>query len=68
MKKLLLSSIAAFTLCAGIAHAAPVIGEAAPNFSEKDTSGKERTLAEFKGKLVVLEWKNHECPFVKKSW
>jgi peroxiredoxin len=42
--------------------------ETAPAFKLKDLAGKERTLEEFKGKYVVLEWINHGCPFVKKHY
>lgn len=48
--------------------AAPEIGKPAPDFTLKDTSGKEHSLADFKGKFVVLEWINHGCPFVKKHY
>lgn len=40
----------------------------APVFSEKDQNGKVRTLEEFKGKWVVLEWFNEGCPYVKKHY
>lgn len=43
-------------------------GEAAPDFSLTDTGGKSRGLSEFKGKYVVLEWLNHDCPFVQKHY
>jgi peroxiredoxin len=43
------------------------IGEAAPDFTLKDLDGKDVTLASFKGKTVVLEWFNPECPFVNLS-
>ena len=42
--------------------------ELAPAFKLKDLDGKERTLEEFKGKFVVLEWINHGCPYVKKHY
>ncbi len=45
-----------------------VVGEAAPAFTLTDSQGKLRSLAEFKGKTVVLEWTNSECPFVKKHY
>lgn len=45
----------------------PVVGKAAPDFTLKDLAGKEVKLASFKGKVVVLEWFNPGCPFVKKS-
>ena len=43
-------------------------GDPAPAFTLTDTHGKVRTLSEFKGKFVVLEWVNHGCPFVRKHY
>jgi peroxiredoxin len=43
------------------------VGERAPGFTLKDLSGKPVSLGDFKGKIVVLEWFNPECPFVKAS-
>jgi peroxiredoxin len=40
------------------------IGHAAPSFTLKDLNGKTHSLAQYKGKTVVLEWFNPECPFV----
>jgi len=59
---------AAMVLTANIAFAKPEIGEAAPDFKVMDTNGKEVSLSSLKGKTVVLEWTNHECPFVKKHY
>lgn len=50
------------------AFAAPEIGQDAPAFTLKDTSGKEVSLSDFKGKYVMLEWVNFGCPFVKKHY
>lgn len=44
------------------------VGKAAPEFSVQDTSGKAVTLADQKGKVVVLEWVNFGCPYVKKHY
>ncbi len=44
------------------------IGEKAPDFSLMDSEGKTRKLSEYLGKIVVLEWTNPECPFVKKHY
>jgi hypothetical protein len=44
------------------------IGEPAPDFTAKDLDGKDRRLSEFKGKMVVLEWHNQGCPFVRKHY
>ena len=48
--------------------AAPAVGQAAPNFSLPDADGKTRSLNQYRGKTVVLEWTNHECPYVKKHY
>jgi hypothetical protein len=72
--------IAAAVLCAGVAVLAvakspkggaapePSIGSPAPDFTLTDTRGQKRSLADFKGKYVVLEWVNLGCPFVKKHY
>lgn len=52
-------------LAAAVATA--TVGKPAPDFKLKDLAGKEVSLASFKGKVVVLEWFNPGCPFVKKS-
>ena len=66
--KLLLATIT--TLAAGALYAAdvPPVGSAAPDFSVPDANGKTQSLSEYKGKYVVLEWFNPECPFVKKHY
>jgi peroxiredoxin len=43
-------------------------GAKAPAFTLSDTAGKSHALADYAGKLVVLEAINHECPFVKKHY
>jgi hypothetical protein len=50
------------------AQCAATIGAAAPDFKLKDSSGKEHSLSQYKGKFVVLEWVNFDCPFVKKHY
>ena len=47
---------------------APKVGQAAPAFTATDMNGTPRSLSEFKGKYVVLEWHNQSCPFVKKHY
>ncbi len=44
------------------------IGVDAPSFAAKDTNGVIHRLADYKGKIVVLEWKNHRCPYVVKHY
>ena len=50
------------------AMAAPAVGQAAPAFVAVDSKGQQHKLADFKGKVVVLEWTNHECPYVQKHY
>ncbi|PYJ78112.1 MAG: thioredoxin family protein [Verrucomicrobia bacterium] len=58
------------SLVAGAVFAldAPPVGSAAPDFSLTDAKGKTHSLSQYKGKYVVLEWFNPECPFVKKHY
>jgi glutathione peroxidase-family protein len=49
-------------------QAAVQTNEPAPDFSLIDTGGKTHKLSDYKGKYVVLEWINFECPFVKKHY
>jgi peroxiredoxin len=55
-------------LAAGTAAAAVTAGQPAPAFKGTDVSGKPVSLADFKGKYVVLEWNNPNCPFVMKHY
>lgn len=48
--------------------AAATVGKPAPEFKLTDSNGKSRSLSDFKGQFVVLEWVNFECPFVKKHY
>lgn len=57
-----------FALLAPVVFAAPEIGQPAPAFTALDSNGKTVQLSDFKDKYVVLEWTNHECPFVKKHY
>lgn len=62
-------AIAAITGALAIATAtAKEVGEAAPSFSAETLKGESISLADFKGKVVVLEWVNFDCPFVKKHY
>jgi hypothetical protein len=50
------------------AFGAPQPGDPAPNFSLTDVNGQSHSLADYKGKYVVLEWNNPGCPFVHKHY
>jgi len=66
--KTFLSLVAILLTGAFTSFAAPEIGSPAPDFSAMDTNGKTQTLSQYKGKYVVLEWTNPECPFVHKHY
>jgi hypothetical protein len=48
--------------------ARPEVGMPAPDFSAVDTAGNTHSLADFAGRTLVLEWTNHDCPFVIKHY
>ncbi len=50
------------------ALAKPVVGEPAPDFTLTDSNGRSESLSQFRGKTVVLEWNNPDCPFVGKHY
>ena len=67
IKSLFLICSAFFALCLpALAQVEP--GEPAPEFSLKDSQDDFKKLSAYAGKFVVLEWMNHDCPFVKKQY
>lgn len=67
-RRIALLGAAGVVLTSRMALAAPRINEMAPAFSGIDSDGKPIALADFRGKVVVLEWTNHDCPFVKRHY
>jgi len=66
-KIVLAGAVSLAALCIG--QAAPAaVGKAAPDFTLTDINGQQHSLSSFKGKTVVLEWVNPECPFVVKHY
>jgi peroxiredoxin len=61
-------ALVAASLAAAPAQAAPQIGQPAPNFRLADVNGRAVSLSAYRGKTVVLEWNNPECPFVRKHY
>ena len=59
---------AVLSLAPPVAAAAPVIGQSAPAFTGTDTAGRKISLEQFRGKIVVLEWTNPDCPYVRKHY
>jgi peroxiredoxin len=71
MKSLpVLAAIAALTaaLAPVSAAAQAVVGSPAPEFTATDSHGQTHTLAEYRGKYVVLEWHNQGCPYTRKHY
>src|SRR5436309_5456523 len=66
--KLLLIVLTSLIGTAVFAADAPSVGSVAPAFSLTDAKGETHSLSQYKGKYVVLEWFNPECPFVKKHY
>lgn len=68
---------AAWLACAALASSAdgavavrdgPQVGGPAPDFTATDSDGKVRRLADYRGKIVVLEWTNADCPYTQKHY
>jgi peroxiredoxin len=58
-------------LAATLAHAAPrtaEVGKPAPDFSATDETGNRHALSQYRGKVVVLEWTNPDCPYVARHY
>ncbi len=68
MIKALFFTCGLLAVTAGLSFAETEVGKAAPNFSLPDTNGKTRSLSDLKGKYVVLEWYQPDCPFVRKHY
>jgi peroxiredoxin len=75
MRTLNFGRLAAFSLmgillaaAAAVAAEEPEVAQPAPDFSTVDSQGQTRHLADYRGKVVVLEWTNAECPFTRKHY
>src|SRR5271163_1811072 len=57
--------------CLGLAAPAlstPQIGQPAPDFTATDSKGEPQALSQYRGKIVVLEWTNADCPYTRKHY
>jgi peroxiredoxin len=68
MKTKLLAALLTLASTSLFAADSPAVGSVAPDFSVTDSKGKTQTVSQYKGKYVVLEWFNPDCPFVKKHY
>lgn len=66
---LIIATILIFgTFSSSMAAEKAQVGNPAPDFTLVDTNGEDRTLSDYRGKYVVLEWINYDCPFVAKHY
>lgn len=65
MLKKLVASAALAAVLTFPAAASPEVGKAAPDFTARTADGKSVDLQSLRGKIVVLEWTNHDCPYVR---
>jgi peroxiredoxin len=68
IRLMLLTATWACLVAALPAVSAPQIGQPAPDFTATDSKGEARTLSQFRGKTVVLEWTNADCPYTRKHY
>ena len=68
IKLILMGFVTMTLLFASFVMAQVVNNQAAPEFKLTDTNGQKHSLTDYKGKFVVLEWFNPDCPFVKKHY
>ena len=71
-RQVFLAGLAASALAlasgAAFAQSAAKPGAKAPDFSVVDVDGKLQKLSDYAGKTVILEWTNHDCPYVRKHY
>src|SRR6476659_2797567 len=60
--------LALFSLISAVAYALPEPGKPAPDFTATAIDGSTVKLSDYRGKIVVLEWHNPLCPFVRKHY
>jgi peroxiredoxin len=63
-KRIVMAAMAALTFSAYAAQ----IGSQAPDFHGTDSTGKTESLDQYRGKFVVMEWHNHDCPYTAKHY
>jgi peroxiredoxin len=68
MNRIILTIAAAAVLAVPMLFAADEKPTKAPDFTLKNYDGSEVKLADYKGKIIVLEWFNYECPFSRYNY
>ncbi|GJQ62831.1 MAG: thioredoxin family protein [Melioribacteraceae bacterium] len=67
-KTMLFLAVFLLTITFSVSGQKAAIDKAAPDFTLTDSKGETHSLSDFKGKYVVLEWINYDCPFVEKHY
>jgi AhpC/TSA family protein len=62
------TSLIAAAAAVAVAVAAPQVGQPAPDFTATDSKGASHSLSQLRGKVVVLEWTNADCPYTRKHY
>lgn len=68
MIRTLLMTVGVLVTTGGVSLAEVQVGKQAPDFALTDTNGKTHHLSDYKGKYIVLEWYQPDCPFVRKHY
>jgi hypothetical protein len=68
MKRMFINLLVMCAMGVASAFGQVTSGQPAPDFTLTDTNGQQHSLSDYKGKFVVLEWFNPDCPFVKKHY
>jgi len=62
------AALAAALLPISLGAQAVKVGAPAPAFTGTDSNGKTESLADYRGRYVVLEWHNNGCPYTRKHY
>ncbi len=65
-KVMAMVAVCGFLMSAGALAEGVQVGQEAPNFTLKSSEGTDVSLSDYKGKVVVLQWTNHTCPYIKR--
>ena len=68
IQSILFCAVALGSMAAAAANASIDVGQAAPDFTLRDIDGRAHKLSDYKGRIVVLEWNNPDCPIVHKHY
>jgi hypothetical protein len=65
---LLITALAAINMTTNDVRNGATVGERAPSFEVTDAYGNLHSISDYEGQFIILEWLNHDCPFVRKHY